>query len=108
MKRNTPSKFFYFLFGVTLFVFFGILIAILFMLRYNWSHQSLQLSSSPEQTIVTITITPISGNSASDSSILKLLNVSSSDEISAIEKDLEATDLKSLDEEVSSIELSLP
>lgn len=108
MKRNTPSKFFYFLFGVTLFVFFGILIAILLMLRYNWSDRSLRLSSSPEQTNVTITITPILGNSASDSSILELLDVSSSDEISAIEKDLETTDLRSLDEEVSSIEISLP
>lgn len=102
IPQNDPGvpKWFYFIFGLTVIVFFFVTTLIILQL--------IKREPGPEVAQpVSVSVTPSTGMLptptltvmvATDSAITKLNEVGSSDEISSIEADLKATDLTVLDQ----------
>lgn len=100
---NGVPKWFYFIFGITLLVFFIITTLLVWQLTQKPSAQETAPISTPR---ITDRITPVSPTreargSATDAAILKLNRLKNSDEVSDIEADIEATEFSSIDEEMS-------
>ncbi len=101
-----PSKIFYLILGVTIFVFLGVLLVVVLSVTNN-----LHLSSNKP---VIPTLTPVSlpsttsGAESSDSATTALLQQKNSDEVGDIESDVVNTNLSNLDEGTASIEAALP
>ncbi|MBI4067230.1 hypothetical protein HY407_02510 [Candidatus Gottesmanbacteria bacterium] len=103
--KHGLSFFFYIILGLTLFVFLGLIFAIYVTIT---AKNTLKLGESEknlsEQMDVVSSVSP---TVVSDAATEELSKQGSSDEVEDIEKDLNKTELNSLDEESSSIEVML-
>lgn len=102
-----PSKLFYCLLGITLFVFVAVVVIVILTLKGVLSTGRQPVIPSITQSMVRpSTVSP--SLSASDSATTTFLQQSNSDTIADIDKDIQNTNLGNLDQETSSIEGALP
>ena len=101
---DRPSKLFYLLLILTVFIFVGLLLVVIISFKNSIDFGQKTLPSMPS---ITPTVSQVNAES-SDAASLLFLKQQDSDEIVDIESDLKATDFDSLDEEAASIEASLP
>lgn len=95
-------KWFYFIFGITLVVFFIVTTVLVWQLTQKQSAEETTPIYTPRITdrITQVSPTLAASGSATDAAILKLNKLKSSDEISDIESDIEAGDFSSIEKEM--------
>ena len=96
--NSSVPKWFYFIFGITIIVFF--LVTTLFVMQLTQKQQISNIEAVPTvipRVIQSVVISPVLSPAASDAAILKLNTMDISDEINSIEADLKNTDLTVLD-----------
>lgn len=99
-----PSKLFYMILLLTIFVFAGLVAAVVFSMRQS----SVNVPEKRVMVTPAITSQAVSNENQVDPVTASLQAQGTSDEVTDIDKDLNNTNLNSLDNEVSSIEASLP
>ncbi len=97
-NNGSVPKWFYFIFGITLIVFF--LVTTFLVMQLTQKQQTLNIETVPT-TIPRVTqsavISPVLSPVASNAAVMNLDTLDSSDEIASIENDLKNTDLTDLD-----------
>lgn len=95
---GSVPKWFYFIFGITIIVFF--LVTTFLVMQLTQKQQTANIETVPTimpRVTQNVVISPVLSPAASDAAILKLNTMESSDEIAVIDNDLKNTDLTVLD-----------
>ncbi len=105
--KHGPSLLFYLMFGLTFFVFVGLVVVIVFSMQ-NGSKVKTSIVISPYPTSQQPAVNDmVKDKEASDASTTLLLEQKSSSEVKDIDEDLQKTDLSDLDKESQTISDSL-